>query len=78
MTAASSRITKLGGDTLPAKAFGVCKTNPPSCFCWQIDILWIVSFFKIGEIMSWRERMQLIFSPLFAMFGNLRSVCLWN
>lgn len=46
MTAASSRITKLGGAMPPVMAFACGKTEPPSCFCCQIDILCVVPHFQ--------------------------------
>jgi len=46
MTAASSRITELGRNVLAVKAFAMCKTEQPSCFSCQIDILWAVPYFQ--------------------------------
>jgi len=50
MTTPSSRITKIGGNTLLLKAFVTCKTEPPTCFSCQIDILWVVPILQIGAI----------------------------
>jgi hypothetical protein len=34
------------GDILPLKAFVIRKTEPSSCFCCKIDILWVAHFTK--------------------------------
>jgi len=33
-------------DILAVKAYVVCKTVPPSCFCCKYDILWVVRFLQ--------------------------------
>jgi hypothetical protein len=51
MTTAPSKIIKMAGDLLPLKAFVIHKTEPPSWFSCQINILWVVPFFyKMGAI----------------------------
>jgi len=49
MTTPSSRITKIGGGIL-LKTFVICKMEPPTCFCCQIDSLWVVPILQIGGI----------------------------
>jgi hypothetical protein len=48
-------VSWLGGGILALKTFVICKTEPPSCLCCGIDILWDVPFLQNGSDMWLRS-----------------------
>jgi len=52
------------GDILPLKVFVTCKMESLSFFFCKIDVLWVVTFYKIG-VMS--------FKTLSILFGSIQK-----